>query len=116
VKIPGRGAGGYGAIARSGPRWLDAARATAPLQCARSPSTEIFMHSIIAGGILAAALITACADPVGPPQQVVDDTTVVAAFARQRPTAPVSVPDSIGIPPSIPPIFEEVPAELDGSQ
>lgn len=74
------------------------------------------MHSIIAGGILAAALITACADPVGPPQQVVDDPTVVAAFARQRPTAPVSVPDSIGIPPSIPPIFEEVPAELDGSQ
>lgn len=115
MKIRGRGAGGYGAIARSGPRWLDAARATAPLQCARSPSTEIFMHSIIAGGILVAALITACADPVGPPRQVVDPT-VVAAFARQRPTAPVSVPDSIGIPPSIPPIFEEVPAELDGSQ
>lgn len=74
------------------------------------------MHSIIAGGILAAALIAACADPMGPPPQLVDAPTVVTAFARQRPTAPVSVPDSIGIPPSIPPIFEEVPAELDGSQ
>ena len=74
------------------------------------------MHSIIAVGILAAALVTACADPVGPSQHVVDDPTVVAAFARQRPTAPVSAPDSIGIPPSIPPIFEEVPAELGGSQ
>ena len=74
------------------------------------------MHSIFVAGILAAALIAACADPVGPPPQVVDAPSVVAAFARQRPTAPVSVPDSIGIPPSIPPIFEEVPAEIDGAQ
>jgi hypothetical protein len=75
------------------------------------------MHSMIAGRVvlLAAALLAACADPVGPTQQLVDDPTVFEAFARKRPAEPVSVPDSIGIPPSIPPIFEEVPADLDRS-
>ncbi len=76
------------------------------------------MHSMIAGRvvIVAAALIAACADPVGPTQRVVEDPTVVAAFARHRP-GPGSVPDSVGIPaPPIPPIFEEMPAGSDGAQ
>ena len=76
------------------------------------------MHSMIAGRvvILAAALIAACADPVGPAPQVVDDPTFYAAFARKRPSPPVSIPDSVGIPPMPPPIFEEMPAGSDGSQ
>jgi hypothetical protein len=76
------------------------------------------MHSMIVGRvvILAAAVIAACADPVGPTQQVADDPTVFAAFARKRPSLPGSGPDSVGIPPMPPPIFEEVPAALDGSQ
>jgi len=116
VKIRGRGTGCYGALSRSGARGLDAASEAAVLHCARSPSSEIFMRSIIVGGlVLLAPMLTSCADPTSPTPQPAHDV-VLAAFARQRPTVPFLVPDSVGIPPSIPPIFEEVPAELDGTQ
>ena len=73
------------------------------------------MHSIISGrlGILAAMMIAACADPVRPTPPLAYDPAVVAAASRQRATAPVPVPDSVGIPPSFPPIFEELPAEVE---
>jgi len=117
VKIRGRGTGCYGALSRSGARGLDAASEAAVLHCARSPSSEIFMRSIIVGGlVLLAPILTSCADPTSPTPQPAHDAAVLAAFARHRPTVPFLVPDSVGIPPSIPPIFEEVPAELDGTQ
>lgn len=73
------------------------------------------MHSLIAGRllILTAMLIAACADPVRPTPPPGYDPTVVAAVSRQRAPAPVSVPDSVGIPPSIPPIFEELPGGVE---
>lgn len=76
------------------------------------------MHSIIGGRpvVLAATLIAACADSVGPIPRSADDPTVVAALVRERPTTPVSVPDSVGIPPSIPPIFEQLPPDFEAPQ
>ncbi len=116
VKIRGRGCGGYGAMARSGMHALDATSQTAILHCARSPSAEIFMRSIITRGLaFLAATLASCADPTSSIRPLTEDAAVSGAFARQRPTSPTSVPDSIGIPPSIPPIFEEMPAELDGT-
>ena len=71
------------------------------------------MHSIISGRlvILAAMLIAACADPMRPTPPPAYETAVVAAASRQRATAPV--PDSVGIPPSIPPIFEQLPSDVE---
>ena len=61
-----------------------------------------------------ALLVAACGDPLGPSNPVDHPTTVEAL--RQRPAVPVSVPDSVGIPPSIPPIYEEAPPGFDTEQ
>ena len=76
------------------------------------------MHSMIAGPIVivSAMLLAACADPIGPGRNTLGNPTVVATLARGRPGAPVPVPDSVGIPPSIPPIHEEVPEGFDAQQ
>ena len=58
--------------------------------------------------------VAACGDPFGPSNPVDHPTTVEAL--RQRPAVPVSVPDSVGIPPSIPPIYEEAPPGVDTEQ
>ena len=73
------------------------------------------MHPSLTGAIiiLSAALVAACADPVGPGSTIVRDPTVIAQLARERPTAPAAPPDSAGIPRSIPPVYEEAPAGLD---
>jgi hypothetical protein len=69
------------------------------------------MHSIFgAGVILASAILLACGDPVGPKPQPESE------LARRPAPGPITVPDSIGIPPSIPPIYEEAPAGIEGPQ
>lgn len=65
---------------------------------------------------LAAILLAACADPFGPPVRVVGDPTTFARLGPRWPTVPIAPPDSVGIPPSIPPIYEEVPSEFGGAQ
>jgi hypothetical protein len=55
--------------------------------------------------------VAACGDPFEPSNPVDHPTTVEAL--RQRPAVPVSVPDSVGVPPSIPPIYEEAPPGFD---
>lgn len=63
--------------------------------------------------LLVSVLLVACADPSGLPGEVVRDPTVFASGGpRNRPPPP----DSIGIPPSIPPVYEEVPAGFNDSQ
>ena len=63
--------------------------------------------------LLASVLLVACADPSGLPGDVVRDPTVFASGGpRNRPPPP----DSIGIPPSIPPIYEEMPEGFSESQ
>jgi hypothetical protein len=76
------------------------------------------MRSLIIGHsvIVLTMAATACADPVAPTLPGVDDRSTIARVARGGPTAPASVPDSVGIPPSIPPIFEQAPPELDTAQ
>ena len=73
------------------------------------------MRSLIieAGIIVLATLTAACADPVAP---VLPGVEARGLVARRGPTAPVPVPDSVGIPPSIPPIFEEAPPGFDTAQ
>ena len=63
--------------------------------------------------LLAAVLLVACTDPSGPSGHVVRDPTVLAdGGPRNR----LPTPDSIGIPPSIPRVYEEVPAGFSESQ
>jgi hypothetical protein len=111
VKIRGRVHGGYRELSRSGPQSWDAAFHDAAPQCARSSSMEIFMHSMIARPvvIVSAILLAACADPVGPGPESLGGPAVDAACARPRRGAPIPSPDSVGIPPSIPPIYEQLP-------
>jgi hypothetical protein len=66
-------------------------------------------------GFLAAILLVACADPSGP-SQVVRDPTTFARLGPRWPTGPMAPPDSVGIPPSIPPIYDEIPLELSGAR
>jgi hypothetical protein len=72
------------------------------------------MHHVMAWPIVvvAAVLLTGCVNPVGPNPHAVGDPTSIADLARGRPTPPPSAPDSAGIPPSIPPIYEEFPTVL----
>jgi len=63
--------------------------------------------------LLASVLLVACADPSGLPGDVIRDPTV---FASGGPRTRPPTPDSIGIPPSIPPIYEEVPEGFGESQ
>jgi hypothetical protein len=72
------------------------------------------MHPMVAGPIIVLTVIAiaACADPTGPGRTIVGDPTVIAHLGRERPTVPGFPPDSVGIPPSIPPVYEEVPPEL----
>lgn len=72
----------------------------------------IMAHGIIVLTILA----TACADPTAPTFPDDYGRGTVARVARPTPTPPVSIPDSVGIPPSIPPIFEEAPTGFDTTQ
>ena len=76
------------------------------------------MRSMITGYavVALAILIAACSDPSGPHPFVVDEPASVPTFARHRPTVPVSVPDSVGIPASPPPIVEEAPPGFDEAQ
>ena len=63
--------------------------------------------------LLASLLLVACADPSGLPGDIVRDPTV---FASGRPRNVAPPPDSIGIPPSTPPVYEEVPEGFSDSQ
>lgn len=74
------------------------------------------MYSMITArrAMALALLAAACGDPLGPSDPVDQPTTVEAL--RHRPSAPASVPDSVGIPPSIPPIYEEAPPGFDTEQ
>ena len=71
---------------------------------------------IALGLILVLAPLAACTDPTSATRHQIDHGSGVMTVARPRPTAPVSIPDSVGIPPSIPPIIEEAPAELGDVQ
>lgn len=63
--------------------------------------------------VLWAVSLSACADPVGPTE--VTGPSVLEDM-RRPPSGPISVPDSIGIQPLIPPIYEEAPLNFDGVQ
>jgi hypothetical protein len=71
------------------------------------------MHSIVGVGLVLASaiVIAACTDPATSPAPRPESD-----LARRPAPAPVGVPDSIGITPTIPPIYEEVPAEIGGPQ
>lgn len=73
------------------------------------------MHTFITGVVImmAALALAACADPFGPGPTIAKDPTVIAQLARERPAVPTVPPDSAGIPPSIPPVYEEAPPGLD---
>lgn len=74
------------------------------------------MHSSLMGAVVIVAalvLLAACADPFGPGPTIARDPTVIARLARERPAVPTVPSDSAGIPPSIPPVYEEAPAGLD---
>lgn len=73
------------------------------------------MHASLTGAvvIMAALVLAACADPFGPGPTIARDPTVIAQLARERPAVPTVPSDSAGIPPSIPPVYEEAPAGLD---
>ena len=73
------------------------------------------MHSMITArcAMALAIFVAACGHPLGPADPVDHPTTVEAL--RQRPSDP-AVPDSVGIPPSIPPIYEEAPPGFDTEQ
>lgn len=60
--------------------------------------------------------LSACADPIGPTEVIGRGPSMVVERAHRPGTGPISVPDSIGIPPSIPPIYEEAPLNFDGAQ
>jgi len=62
---------------------------------------------------LTSVVLVACTDPSGPTGHVVRDPTV---FASGGPRTRPPTPDSIGIPPSIPPIHEEVPEGFNDLQ
>ncbi|HJU68541.1 MAG TPA: hypothetical protein VJ650_09885 [Gemmatimonadaceae bacterium] len=71
---------------------------------------------ITARAALALMLLgAACSEPSGPAGPPMTQQTTVEVV-RQRPTVPGSIPDSVGIPPSIPPIYEEAPPGFDGPQ
>ena len=76
------------------------------------------MHRIASWPVvlLSAVTLSACADPIGPSEGIGRSPSVAVEHARRPGTGPISVPDSIGIPPSIPPIYEEAPLNLDGAQ
>jgi hypothetical protein len=74
------------------------------------------MRSMIFGcGVIALVAVVACTQPSGPEQSPGDEPATVAMLARQRSPVPATVPDSVGIPPSIPPIVEEAPAGFEGA-
>ncbi len=75
------------------------------------------MYGVSAWSILALAAVSlfGCADAAGPTPQSIGDPTVADATGR-LPKGPLPVPDSVGIPPSIPPIYEEVPTIGDAPQ
>ena len=76
------------------------------------------MHHIASWPVVLLSVVTlsACADPIGPTEIIGRGPSVAVARARRPGTGPISVPDSIGIPPSIPPIYEEAPLDIDGAQ
>lgn len=73
------------------------------------------MHHVIAWPIVVvtAILLAGCVDPVGPIPRGVADPTSVAAIDRRRPPATYPFPDSVSVPPLLPPIYEEIPTILD---
>ena len=76
------------------------------------------MHRIASWPVvlLWAVTVSACTDPIGPTEGIGRTPSVAAERSRQPATGPISVPDSVGIPPSIPPIYEEAPLNFDGGQ
>ena len=64
--------------------------------------------------IIAAMAGSACHDPVGPGNGTRLEPSVAVERSRRRPIGPV--PDSISIPPVLPPIYEELPPGFDGTQ
>jgi hypothetical protein len=60
---------------------------------------------------------SACGEPTGPTTVFGPRPALGVERGRRPGTGPISVPDSIGIPPSpIPPIYEEAPPNFDGAQ
>lgn len=77
------------------------------------------MHRIASWPVvlLWAVALSACADPIGPTEIIRRRPSVAVELARRPATGPISVPDSVGIPPSpMPPIYEEAPLTLDGAE
>ena len=76
------------------------------------------MHRIASWPVvlLWAVTLFACADPIGPTEDIGRGPSVAVERARRPGIGPISVPDSIGIPPSIPPIYEQAPLDFDGAQ
>ena len=60
--------------------------------------------------ILLSLLLAVCADVAGP-ERAGDRRTTAPAFVRHRRQVPIEAPDSVSIPPLIPPIVEEMPLQ-----
>ena len=76
------------------------------------------MHRIVNWSIAAVVTLSlsACGNPIGPDSVTRGRPSVAVERSRRPPTGPITVPDSVGIPPSIPPIYEELPPGLDVAQ
>jgi hypothetical protein len=72
------------------------------------------MHSLVGAGLIMASaiLIVGCTDPATSPAPWPESELA----RRPSPVPPVGVPDSIGISPTLPPIYEEAPPGIDGPQ
>jgi hypothetical protein len=80
------------------------------------PTPEIFMYRIAGWVIVIISAMAgyACDDPVGPGNSMGQKPSVAVERSRRPAISPV--PDSVGIPPVLPPIYEELPSDFDGTQ
>ena len=67
--------------------------------------------------IMGSLVLSACGEPTAPITVTGPRPALGVERGRWPGTGPISVPDSIGIPPSpVPPIYEEAPPNFDGGQ
>ena len=64
--------------------------------------------------IISAMAGSACHDPVGPGKSMGQKPSVAIERSRRPTMSPV--PDSVWVSPVLPPIYEELPPDFDGTQ
>ena len=63
--------------------------------------------------IISAMAVSACHDPAGPDNGMGHKPSVAVERSRRPPIGPV--PDSVWLPPVLPPIYEELPPDFGGT-